>query len=129
MISFEDLTPEVIAAACNIDTLHDWHDMAYAEYDQQLAELDALRDSGTLTNSYLRRTQHRLTIMSCIKRRVERRVIELGQPPILTRHGVERDMIKHLRAEQCELKAVIRELRKENEDLRCQIAQVERLAA
>ncbi|MBB3956875.1 hypothetical protein [Novosphingobium sediminicola] len=93
------ITPTVIAGCTSIDLLHQWHGLFYAEFDRLVSEVEAAKIAGTHSDARFR--GHEKSIMVCRlgMKNIERRVLALGEEPILTRDGHERRIIKRLRAE------------------------------
>lgn len=83
------------------------HTQAYDLSDEVLSRIEAFRAAGTASEDWLLRSGKAVSIGKITMRRVERRFIELGLEPPVTRDGYERDTIRRLKGQLRQLQAEI----------------------
>jgi hypothetical protein len=99
------ITPADIAACESERLLRSWHNRYYEEKDRLASEREGAQIVGYAHGVWLKMMGKR--IGNCIQqlKRIERRILELGFAPILTRKTGHQRIIKDLMAENDRLKA------------------------
>lgn len=93
------ITETDIAECTDIRLLRLWHDRFHAEADNLASEIKAGNLSGLLSRTRRREIDRSLCQCFVAMKRIERRALDLGFDPILTRDGHERRIIKRLLAQ------------------------------
>lgn len=103
-----------IALSEDAAALRQWHGQAYDLEDQVQAQIKSNQVAEIVNPEWLKRAAGALAVAQMAMKRIERRLIELGEDPPLTRNGYERNEIRKLRGQVRALKAEIRGLRDES---------------
>jgi hypothetical protein len=104
-----------IASCSDALLLAVWHADAYDLHDDIVARIEMHRLAGSEKRDWLHRAATKGAHAKVAMKRIERRMLELGLEPPLTRNGHERNIIRQLKDEIRALKQEIKDLRVEAE--------------